>query len=451
MLDTFNPFEKKISALEADDLLKLKAVHEGWYVDYKQAPLKPRSYAKAISAMANTYGGWVFIGVKEQSRDHNTAGSFPGVRSDQTDLICQNIRQAVAEHLNPTPFFEIKAVNSPDASSGENVICVHVPASSKAPIIHSDGRIYRRVNDASEPVQENNREAVEHLIRRSDRVERFFEDWFERDPELSKAEDGVSYLRLIAVPDYWGEENLWLEESTEEFAKLLADPADGISFSVDYGNIFSQRGGFVCRHLASEDARQFTVTLKIWRDLRTEFWLPLPSFDVEGYSNYHDQNDILGELVYYLATNGHNNSTVLDLTQAFGAIDGFFTLNRKFQKHLGYSGDTHVKFRLGNVWRRVPVLSLSHDELGWPKYGVPMILQDTVSSAPAGRIGTFQTINLHEKNEEPNLDFLLSIPVFMQLLTAMGLCVGSNSSFSELVNKSVMGSVNRAKKKGFSE
>lgn len=59
MNSDYTPFDKSFSELQANDLLVLKKVHEGWYVDYKVAPLNTRSYAKAISAMANTYGGWI--------------------------------------------------------------------------------------------------------------------------------------------------------------------------------------------------------------------------------------------------------------------------------------------------------------------------------------------------------------------------------------------------------
>lgn len=447
MNSSYTPFAKSFSELQANDLLVLKKVHEGWYVDYKAAPLSTRKYAKAISAMANTYGGWIFIGVKEKSRDHNVAGAFPGVDLEQADTISQHIRQSVMEHLNPQPFFEIRPIDAPEAKADKKVICLHVPSSPRAPIIHSDGRIYRRINDASEPVAENNRDVIEHLFKRVDQFESFYKDWFNRDPKLSSTEDGVTYLRLISVCDYWAEEEFWFKESAEDFVKLLATHSNDLSFSIEYNNMSSQEDGFICRSVNSNDAGQITVTLFFWRDLRSEFWLPLPSFTVSNYSNYNRQCDELNELVGYLLKSGHRHSTVLDLTQTFGAIDGFFALNRKFQQHLGYTGDTQVKFKLGNAWRRIPALALTLDELGWNKYGVPMILQETVSSPIGGSLETFQTINLHKENDANHQNFLVSMLFFSKFLFSIGLGVGSYDSFSKLVEKSTMTTLKRAERR----
>ena len=182
----YSPFDKDLPEITAEDLEGLKRIHEGWYVDYKEQQLSPRNYAKAISAMANTYGGWIFIGVKELSRDDNRAGSFPGVDAGQIDLTHQHIRQGVAEHLNPQPFFETRTIDCPNATNDEKVVVVRVPQSSRAPIVHKDGRIYRRVGDASEPVPETRREVVEHLVERSKRLENKYRKWHKKDPELSE-------------------------------------------------------------------------------------------------------------------------------------------------------------------------------------------------------------------------------------------------------------------------
>ena len=447
MGSNYTPFERRFSELQTNDLLALKKVHEGWYVDYKAGPLSTRSYAKAISAMANTFGGWIFIGVREESRNQNVAGAFPGIDPEQIDTISQNIRQSVMEHLNPQPFFELRTIDAPDSEANKKVVCLYVPSSPKAPIIHSDGRIYRRINDASEPVAENNRDAIEHLLKRVDQFELFYKDWFNCDPELSPTEDKVTYLRLISVCDYWAQEGLCLEESTEDFVSLLTAQTNDLSFSVEYDTVYSQQGGFICRSVNPHDAGQIATTLFFWRNLHSEFWLPLPSFSVDDYSNYNYQCDELYELVSYLRENGYRNSIVLDLTQAFGAIDGFFALNRKFQQHLGYTGDTHVKFKLGNAWRRIPALALKLDELGWNKYGVPMILHDTVSSPAGGNLETFQTVNFHKESDNNGKEFLVSMLFFAKFLFSIGLGVGAYDSFTKLIEKSVMIASIHAKKR----
>ncbi|TKA94991.1 ATP-binding protein [Cereibacter changlensis] len=152
---------KEIAEFATSDLVLLKDVHEGWYVEYKRELPNPKSIAKSISAFANTYGGWLFIGVEESSKSNNAAGSCPGIPNAELDVAMQVIRQSVAGHLNPTPHFEAQVLFGPSGQvgldQGRCVICIQVMQSPLAPHVHSSGIIYRRVSDSSEPKPENDR------------------------------------------------------------------------------------------------------------------------------------------------------------------------------------------------------------------------------------------------------------------------------------------------------
>jgi len=444
--ETYNPFGKHLDELEAEDLETLRHVHEGWYVDYKEAPLAPRGNAKAISAMANTYGGWIFIGVAEVSKNENVAGAFVGIPEDKIDLCCQGIRQAVAEHLNPQPFFQLKALPAPEAKNNEQIICLYVPPSPKAPIIHSDGRIYRRVNDSSEPVAENNREVVEHLFTRTKSFKEGYSKWFKHNPELSKAEKNTTYLRIIAVTDYWDEHRLWFDGDVEAFRETLQAKETSIFFSQPFDSVYSRMDGFIARATQPDNARQVTSTFILRRNLLGEFILPVPSYDVDQYYTFADDRPTLAEAMEYLSRHGHRDSTILDLSAIFGPLDGFFTLMRRFQKNSGYTGKTHVKFKLGNAWRRVPVLDLTPQSHGWEDYGIPMILTDTVASMEGGDILSFNEMDLNEKAGKDNESFLLALPLFSQMCFAMGLGSGSYENFSTRVSDAVMSAYNSANK-----
>ncbi len=75
----FNPFNKDISTVTGLDLLRLKEVTEGWFVDYKSRPLTACDFGKHISAFANQYGGFLFIGVDEGPSKSMRAETFPGI------------------------------------------------------------------------------------------------------------------------------------------------------------------------------------------------------------------------------------------------------------------------------------------------------------------------------------------------------------------------------------
>ena len=443
--EAYNPFGVALDELQSSHLTELKNVHEGWYVDYKESTIKPAAYAKAISAMANSYGGWVFIGVKEKSRNDNVAGDFPGIPSEDVDKVCQHIRQAVAEHLNPQPFFNLRAVEAPNSTDGNRVICILAPRSLRAPIIHSDGRIYRRINDSSEPVAESNRQAVDHLISRSMKIEEWFDGWEDRDPQLSKFEDDLAYLRILTVPDYWGDESLLYNKFADEFRELVHCKNPGLYFFANYDSVYPQLGGFICRSIGSNDPRMLQMTLKFSRDLQNEFIVPLPSFEIGDYGRYMPKSPALDDAVYYLIEKGYQNSIAVHLDNTFAAVDSFFRLQKRFEEEVGYTGTTLVKFKLCNVWRRIPVLAATPEELQWPEYGIPMVQDSDIIFLSGGKPSSFLEMNLHDNErgfEKSNI--LIGGQMFLQMMKTMGLGAGSEKQISELLSKAMMNSYNGA-------
>ena len=192
MMQLYSPFDKAINDLQPADLSRLKDVSEGWYVEYKSKLVNPSSLAKAVSAFANTYGGWLFLGVKEHSKGDSVAGEFPGIPEIEVDSALQSLRHSVAEKLNPTPFFETRVLRGPCAeiglTEGVSVVAIEIPQSQTAPHVHKDGRIYRRVADGSEPKPETDRFILDQLWRRSEPIREGTRKWVKHDPEFSDAE-----------------------------------------------------------------------------------------------------------------------------------------------------------------------------------------------------------------------------------------------------------------------
>ena len=127
---TYSPFDKVISELDASDLAALRTVTEGWYVEYKREPVRPRGFAKAIAAFANTYGGWLFVGIEEADGPGLTASAFPGVTTSTTDHLLQLIRQSLSEWLSTVPYYETTVIHGPcdeiGLESDNSIVVIHV-------------------------------------------------------------------------------------------------------------------------------------------------------------------------------------------------------------------------------------------------------------------------------------------------------------------------------------
>ena len=145
----FNPFDKPIgTTLTIDDLQLLitRSVSEGYFVEYKSQMQANEKIAKSIAALANTYGGWYFVGV-DADKTHNVATNICGFSlASWTDPIA-TVREVAKSRISPTPVFYPQVVN---ITNDLVVLVIYVPEEQDTPFITSDGKIYRRVADSSD-------------------------------------------------------------------------------------------------------------------------------------------------------------------------------------------------------------------------------------------------------------------------------------------------------------
>lgn len=113
----YNPFGKRLAELDATDLEKLRQVSEGWYIEYKSVVPTPKKVAKAVAAFANTYGGWLIIGIDESKDRQRTAGGFPGLDVATIAGEDERLRNSIAANIFPTPYFETKHIYGSTAST----------------------------------------------------------------------------------------------------------------------------------------------------------------------------------------------------------------------------------------------------------------------------------------------------------------------------------------------
>jgi len=156
---------KALSQLTFDELrqeLTTKEVAEGFYVDYKEA--FPDKLQKYIASFANSHGGYIFIGIKENS-SIKTAEAFDGVPLE-TDL-SEKARNIIHAHISPFPPVEISTISLP-SGTGKGIVVIRIPESPLAPHVCSDGVVYVRNGDASEPIKD--RFSLDRLYEKSRRM-----------------------------------------------------------------------------------------------------------------------------------------------------------------------------------------------------------------------------------------------------------------------------------------
>ncbi len=445
----FSPFENSLENLSAVDLDRLRDTSEGWYVEYKSELSKAPDIAKSISALANTYGGWVFYGIEEKSKDEPVAGSFPGIKKQDADAALQRIRQAVAQLINPAAHFDARAVEGDGGSLAIDrvVICVRVPQSLAAPHVHTSGRIYRRVADGSEPKAENDRHLLDQMFRRSDQLRKDFAKWVKRDPEFSKGEREAPYLRLLMIADPWGDKDPWIDATTAEL-KPIFNREKGLVSAVPFDTIYTSSRGFVARQVNNNDPHSLGLTWRFRESLVSDVYVPLNLYDVDScldLDEHLEGYEHTDRFIELLEKQNYSSPRVVDLNFLFSLLIGVVETQRRLLALAKWTKPYFVKARLLNVWRTVPFLDLDSIIDSFEADGLPICL-DGIVTAPSGTDPeTFQLVDPMADVEGEEARIVLQALVILQpIARAWGLSFELGRKMEPLLFQHLHAAGNRA-------
>jgi Putative DNA-binding domain len=162
--------------IACEDISEISALQEGWFFEIKERAPENSKLAKSVSSFANSHGGLLVIGAKEDQKTRRLARYSPMTR-DEADATIARVREAVTSHVSPPTFFDAKALEiEPVSSSIEHrwIVLVQIPKGRFGPYLHSSGCIYVRVGDAATPSALNDLTQQERLwaeaLHRNERI-----------------------------------------------------------------------------------------------------------------------------------------------------------------------------------------------------------------------------------------------------------------------------------------
>lgn len=432
-MHSYTPFASELATISTADLVALKDVAEGWYVEYKRESPNAINLAKSLSAFANTYGGWLFIGVDESSKEQPTAGAFPGIPRQDVDACSQRIRKSAADHLHPSPHFELRVLWGPnfdlDLAEDRAIICVWVPQSNTAPHIHKNGLVYRRVADASEPRPENDRFILDQLFRRADELKARYKTWHDEDPEFAENEKGKPYIRLMLTPDLWRQRDFFIE--SEDEVRRIMENAES-PFAIPFDNIYSTVFGFIGRQLFGNELHNLSLTWQLKRNAVSDFYVPLMIHQPgrlidlkDSLVGYENVNRFIGILDRFRPS----VVRVIDLNFLFHVLLGVAGLQLRLLKIVKWPGPYYFKAKILNAWRTVPFIDSSMVMDQFEKFGPSMCLESTMVIPRGFDPESFVEIE-SVKDTEDEFGSQLSNALLMFNLVSMGFGVSSEGAFT---------------------
>ena len=132
------PWEKLSSA----DILALLDNDNGesFFFEFKEDGVRNEQLQKEISAFANTYGGYIFLGITDKK---DVTGCVKWTE--------ERIHNVIYNNITPTPDFDIKQLEIKE----KTIFVIKIEEGSMPPYITSDGKIFERVSSSSMPIKDS--------------------------------------------------------------------------------------------------------------------------------------------------------------------------------------------------------------------------------------------------------------------------------------------------------
>jgi len=412
----YNPFSKPLSDFPPEELAVLRGVSEGWFVDYKAEPLSPRDFGKHLSAFANQFGGWLFVGVREGVSKSLKAESFPGIASSEVPAALVRIREAVSAHVSPPVYFEHRVVEGPvDAiglEAGKCIIVVAVPEGPNPPFVHSSGRIYRRIADSSDPRPETDRAVLDNMWRKSEDLRIRMRNFVLKPTEQTRSDSAYCYIYFmedttLSLPDY----DLDLYDFRE--AIRTEGPSDQMSIVLD--NIYATQDGFIARHLFKNDPLNELASLRWWRNGNVRLTLPINYIQIPVDMSVHDP--LFKGFVEAMRDQRNAYRRILNMDQwlvMLMTLTGrFLNLRDKVESKDPING----KIIFCNARSATPFIGMESYLRVVREHGLP-VCQDSLTMYPAGSETEFAL--LADNKEAPMRSLNLMLPLALNGLKSLG-------------------------------
>ena len=386
------PFDRRAGDLVPEDLEALKQVHEGWYVEYKQQSIGRRDIAKSLSAFANQYGGWLFIGIAEDRATH-IAGTFPGIPTSSVQNELESIRNATKDLLRPSVFYDHKVIDGPidsiDLPAGRSVIAIHIPEGPDTPYVHNDGRIYRRIADTSDPVPVTDRAELDVLSQRREIALSRLDNRVRRSPMTSEAEEDHPFAQLHILSDPYEILGHRYRGDLDSFADIM----QGNMFPFD--NIFHSYEGFVARQVGGNDAYMRLLTWEFSRHCHSLISIPINVYDLSSLRATYVNSATVVDFTRVVNDSGIDPVRILDLNRMLEIFFAVSLRHRRLAWEAGITGPFYVKCHLENIWRTIPFLQSTDFISHINRFGLPLVQNSSVVLPEGRTLDSFVVLDEH--------------------------------------------------------
>lgn len=393
----YNPFGKaSATELTATDLAVLIDVPEGWFIEYKREPDNPKDYAKEASAFANSRGGWIFVGLAEDSSTHKPSGG-PGIPKANAQQLLDAARDAITQNLSPAPYIELKVVGGPIPEllvpDDRSILVIHIPESKNTPHIHSLGKIYKRQVDAACPVSITNRAELDELYERKKRLVELADEQLNVGFDEQWAKDIESpWIHVALTPDSIESNNI-RPIRFESFGAIVKAGGDKPMLPDIYPSSF----GYVARnHSHQTSPNGAAVSFEYAHNGAFYLSIPLSSGSLSAVTTFNE-DEPGRRFARLLEEKKFGQARIFDGTYLIACLYALFRYVRLLLEQADISCKYYCRIRFRNFFRYVPFYA-SETYINWcEKNSIPVLHRNNFQ-LPWQSKNFFEIQNLHAEN-----------------------------------------------------
>lgn len=124
----------KLGASDIQTFIAEQDFDESFYFELKDDKVSPKKVMKEISAFANTFGGYIFLGISDAKQIEGCI-----------EWSEQRIHTAIHDSITPTPSFDVKKF----LCDNKLVYVIKIEEGAEPPYITNSGKIYERLSSGS--------------------------------------------------------------------------------------------------------------------------------------------------------------------------------------------------------------------------------------------------------------------------------------------------------------
>src|ERR1035437_4917838 len=470
----YTPFDKELSELDEEELNKLitNEICEGWYVEFKseiprkETKIDSKSIVKAISAFANTRGGWLFFGVNAD-KSNNIANEICGIDIGEYKSFHDQLSTIISKNITPQPIFHLKEVK---LNNGKCVIIIKIEEGVTPPYITNSGIIFQRENSSSSPIKD--RYVIEKLNEKANEYYESIENFTKinyGETQLQSQSD-QSYLELYLFPLPYDQFEIKKFFTSQFFKETAVKFYDGVDLNYTFDNnseiiplnigfysIYTSENSLIIRPLNDNNLIYKTTTAELFYNGNLKFLIPLNVFNLESIPYHYKDSEIIKylldkyspyETIRQSAPFGMSSKTELppitrrkntDFASHITMIDGvelifrmiiIYSIYKSILNENDFDINNQIGFRarITNPWRKF-IFFDNNDYLDKLKvFNIPIAPKNDVE-VPLFRKGNYYEIDLSDDMSHMTISHFI--------LKSIGLPDSSSIKYEDIVHEAI--------------